>query len=69
MPKKSGSKVMIVHVRVGVGEKGHAFFEAPGESSGLTNLIRPLAGLASGPDTLQGNLLLPMPDPHPHSVG
>lgn len=64
-----GSKVMIVHARVGVGEKGHAFSDTPGESSGVTNFIKPLAGLASGPDTLQGNLLLPMPDPYPHSVG
>lgn len=59
MPKKGGlgdqmgSKVvmvMMVHVRVGVGEKGHAFSNTPGESSGISNFIRPLAGSALGPD-------------------
>lgn len=60
MPKKGGlgdqmgSKVvmviMMVHVRVGVGEKGHAFSDTPGESSGISNFIRPLAGSALGPD-------------------
>lgn len=59
MPKKGGlgdqmgSKVvmvMMVHVRVGVGEKGHAFSDTPRESSGISNFIRPLAGSALGPD-------------------
>lgn len=48
-----GSKVvmvMMVHVRVGVGEKGHAFSDTPRESSGISNFIRPLAGSALGPD-------------------